>query len=249
MNYTQDQNPYQTNFAPDVQTAALADEWERTTFIRRTYSHLLGGIGFFVLLETLIFTMVSEAALDNLMRTMMGGRWNWLLVLGAFMVVSWIARSWAESTASQSLQYLGLGAYVLAEAVIFVPLLYIAQKVAPGAIPAAGIMTAVVFTGLTAIVFTTRADFSWMGKYLALAGIAAMGLIVCGVFFQGLPLGMWFSGAMVVLAAGYILYDTSNILHRYRTDQYVAASLALFASVAILFWYVLRIMISLSSRD
>lgn len=110
MNYTQDQNPYQTNFAPDVQTAALADEWERTTFIRRTYSHLLGGIGFFVLLETLIFTMVSEAALDNLMRTMMGGRWNWLLVLGAFMVVSWIARSWAESTASQSLQYLGLGA-------------------------------------------------------------------------------------------------------------------------------------------
>ncbi|MCA9118927.1 MAG: US12 family protein [Planctomycetaceae bacterium] len=245
----QDDNPYQSNFGPNVQTAALSDEWERTTFIRRTYTHLLGGVGLFVFLETLIFTMVSEAALDNLMRTVMGGRWNWLIVLGAFMLVSWVARSWAESSASQSLQYLGLGAYVVAEAVIFVPLLYIAQRVAPGAIPAAGIMTGVVFTGLTAIVFTTRADFSWMGKYLALAGIAALGLIVCGAFFQGLPLGMWFSGAMVVLAAGYILYDTSNILHHYRTDQYVAASLALFASVAILFWYVLRIMISLSSRD
>ena len=249
MNYLQEENPYQTNFGPDVQTAALADEWARTTFIRRTYAHLLGGIGLFVFLETLVFTMVSDAALENLMRTMLGGRWNWLMVLGAFMVVSWVARSWASSSASQSLQYLGLGAYIVAQAVIFVPLLYMAQAKAPGAIPAAGIMTAIVFTGLTAIVFTTRADFSWMGKYLALAGIAALGLIVCGVFFQELPLGMWFSGAMVVVAAGYILYDTSNILHHYRTDQYVAASLALFASVAILFWYVLRIVMSLSSRD
>ncbi len=76
-----------------------------------------------------------------------------------------------------------------------------------------------------------------------------MGLIVCSFFIQGMPMGIWFSGAMVVLAAGYILYDTSNILHKYRTDQHVAASLALFASVAILFWYILRIMISLSSRD
>ncbi len=249
MNYMQDNNPYQSNIAPDVQSAALAGEWERTTFIRRTYAHLLGGIGLFVFLETLIFTMVSQAALDNAFRTLTAGRWNWLNVLGAFMVVSWIARSWAESSVSQSLQYLGLGAYVVAEAAIFVPLLYIAQRIAPGAIPAAGIMTAIVFTGLTAIVFTTRADFSWMGKYLALAGIAAMGLIVCSFFFQGLPMGMWFSGAMVVLAAGYILYDTSNILHRYRTDQHVAASLALFASVALLFWYILRIMIALSSRD
>jgi FtsH-binding integral membrane protein len=49
---------------------------------------------------------------------------------------------------------------------------------------------------------------------------------------------------MIVLASGYILYDTSNVLHRYRTDQHVAAALALFASVAILFWYVLRLFMS-----
>ena len=54
---------------------------------------------------------------------------------------------------------------------------------------------------------------------------------------------------MVVFACGYILYYTSNILHHYRTDQYVAAALALFASVALLFWYVLQIFMSLSSRD
>jgi FtsH-binding integral membrane protein len=45
------------------------------------------------------------------------------------------------------------------------------------------------------------------------------------------------------------MYDTSNVLHHYRTDQYVAASLALFASVAMLFFYVLRLVMAFSNRD
>jgi FtsH-binding integral membrane protein len=53
---------------------------------------------------------------------------------------------------------------------------------------------------------------------------------------------------MILLASGYILYDTSNVLHHYRTDQYVAASLALFAAVALLFWYVLRLLMELNRR-
>ena len=65
-------------------------------------------------------------------------------------------------------------------------------------------------------------------------------MIVASIFI-GFSLGLWFSVAMVVLAAGYILYNTSNIIHHYHTGQYVAASLALFASVALLFWYVVQI--------
>jgi len=248
MSYSPDSNPYQSYLSPDAPSAALAEEWERTTFIRRTYLHLAGAVGLFVAIETLIFTMMSDAALDNMLRLLSAGRWSWLIVLGAFMVVSWVANSWAVSATSLSVQYAGLGLYVLAQSLIFVPLLYIAQRFAPGAIPAAGIMTAIVFTGLTAVAFFTRADFSWLGRYLMLACFAALGLIVASMFFQGFPLGLWFSAAMVVVAAGYILYDTSNVLHRFRTDQYVAASLALFASVALLFWYILQIMISLNSR-
>lgn len=248
MSYGHDENPYQTSFGADVQTAALAGEWERTTFIRRTYTHLLVAVGLFVLVEALIFSFVQDDQMMRIIQLLQGGRFNWLMVLGGFMVVSWIGSSLAQSV-SVPMQYLGLGAYILAYSVIFIPMLWIAQNFAPGAIPAAGIMTGVVFTGLTVLVFTTKADFSWMGKFLALASFAALGLIVCAVFFQGLSLGIWFSGGMVVIAAGYILYDTSNVLHRYRTDQHVAASLALFASVATLFWYLLRIMMALSSRD
>jgi len=58
-------------------------------------------------------------------------------------------------------------------------------------------------------------------------------------------LGIIFSAAMVLFASAAILYDTSQVLHHYRTNQHVAASLSLFASVALLFWYVLRIVMSL----
>ena len=61
-------------------------------------------------------------------------------------------------------------------------------------------------------------------------------------------LGTGFFMLLVVFAAGAILYDTSNVLHHYRTEQHVAASLALFASVGLLFWYILQIVISLSNR-
>jgi hypothetical protein len=79
--------------------------------------------------------------------------------------------------------------------------------------------------------------------FLGLVAIAALALIVISVLF-GMNLGVWFVWAMIVLASGYILYDTSNVLHRYRTDQHVAAALALFASVALLFWYVIQIFMS-----
>ena len=48
------------------------------------------------------------------------------------------------------------------------------------------------------------------------------------------------------LACGFILYDTSNVIHRFRTDQHVAAALELFASLAYLFYHVLRILILLA---
>ena len=133
-------------------------------------------------------------------------------------------------------------------AVIFVPLLALAkfktinvQGVGDvGVIPAAAVTTLIIFGGLTAIVLVSKKDFSFLGSFLNLMAIAALALIVVGIIF-GLPLGIWFVWAMVVMASGYILYHTSNVLHQYRTDQYVAASLALFASLALLFWYVLQL--------
>jgi len=171
---------------------------------------------------------------------------NWLIVLGAFVVVSWLASRFAHTAESKPVQYLALGGYVVAESIIFVPLLYIAQKVAPGAIQSAALVTMVGFGGLTAIAFISKKDFSFLGAFLKWAMVCALLLIIGGVVF-GFQLGMFFSVAMVGLAGAAILYDTSNVLHHFPEDRYVGASLELFASVALMFWYVLRIFIS--SRD
>src|SRR5262249_53875896 len=133
--------------------------------------------------------------------------------------------------------------YVLAQAVIFLPLLYVAKMVYPDAIPTAGLLTLMIFFALSLVVFTTRKDFSFLGPILFVGGLLALGFIIAGALF-GFDLGLLFCLAIAGLAAGYILYDTSNVLHHYRTDQHVAAALALFASVALLFWYILQIVMS-----
>jgi FtsH-binding integral membrane protein len=175
---------------------------------------------------------------------MIGGQFAWLIVLGAFMAVSWIADNWARSNASQGKQYLGLGLFVVAEALIFLPLLFIARYYSsPDVIPMAGIITGLLFAGLTATAFITRKDFSFMRGILTVGGFIAMGVIVCSILF-GFNLGLLFSSIMVLFAGGSILYTTSNIIHYYRTDQYVAASLSLFSGVMLLLWYVLRIVMA-----
>lgn len=224
--------------------AADADATSRGAFIARTYAHLAGAILALVALEVFLFASGIAATIASV--TLGGGRLGWLVVLGAFMAVGWIADRWARSDTSQATQYLGLGAYVLAEAVILVPLLYVAAFTAgePGVIGKAAVITLALFGGLTGIVFVTRKDFSFLRSLLMFGGFAAMALIVVALL-MGLTLGTFFAWALLALAGGYVLYDTSNVLHHYRTDQHVAASLALFAAIALMFWYVLQI---LSSR-
>ncbi len=235
-------NPYQSwgMMASDATTS------ERAGFIRKTYLHLGGAVLAFMAIEA---ALLSIPGVGDLVQQVLGNRWGWLLVLGAFMGVSFIATSWANSATSVSTQYMGLGLYVVAEAVIFVPLMWVAEQFgSPDAIPIAGLLTLVVFSGLTAIVVLSGADFSFLRTGLCVAGFAALGVILCSAIF-GFQLGIVFIGAMIALASGYILYDTSNVLHHYRIGQHVAASLALFASVALLFWYMLQLVLSLTSRD
>ena len=223
--------------SPGYGFAADAIASERGAFIRRTYAHLLTAILIFCGIEGLF---LSIEPLRNTLLTLIGG--NWWIALILFMGASWIAQKWAHSDSSSvGKQYLGLGLYVVAEALIFVPLMVYATLLDPQIIPMAGLITAVIFGGLTACVFVSGADFSFLRGALTIAMFAAIGLVFAGMLF-GFSLGIWFSVGMIVLLSGYILYDTSNILHHYHTDQHVAASLALFASVATLFFYVVRLL-------
>lgn len=244
------ETPY-ARFGSDLAINAPADA--RLAFIRRTYAHLATAIYAFVMIEWVFFHFGFEKSfLGFLQNTPMAG----LIFLGAFLLTSWVANSWAQSSTSVNLQYAGLLLYVLVEALIFVPILTVAQGYAVKAgaigevsvITAAGMTTLLMFAALTASVFFTKRDFSFLGSALWIVTAGAMALLVIGMFAGFYP-GIWFSIAMIVVAAGWILYDTSNVMHHYRTDQHVAAALALFASVALLFWYVLRLFMELSDRN
>lgn len=236
-------NPYA---APAQTTAALAAADERAGFIVKTYAHLLGAIMAFVVLETILLKLpITPGLVQQFFSIPYAG----LILMGGFMAASWVAESWARSSTSITTQYMGLALFVVAEAIIFVPLLMFASAMAksPMLIPAAGIATLAMFSVLTMIVFITRKDFSFLRSILIFGGFAAIGIMACAIFFS-FELGPIFAVAMIVFACGYILYDTSNVLHHYRIGQHVAASLALFASVALLFWYVIRLA-SYLSRD
>jgi len=229
------------------QIVANAAESERADFIKRTYVHLAGAIGIFAVLET---ALIQSGVANSFMAVLAGSKWSWLLVLGAFMLVSTVANNWAHSGVSREKQYMGLGLFIIAEAIIFMPLIFMALMRDPSGtlLQNAAVVTAALVAGLTFTAFSTKVNFSFMGRFLMIGGFIAMGLILASILF-GFSLGLWFSGAMILFAAGSVLYSTSNIIHEYHTQQHVAASLSLFSSVGLLFWYILQFMMSMGGDD
>jgi FtsH-binding integral membrane protein len=242
--------------APAYQQEATKGVSSRVRFIRLTYLHLFGAILAFVAFEYLLLTntfLVTHISVP-FVNFALGGRYNWGVVLAIFTGMS-IATHWlAQHTTAKPLHYIGLVLYVIAEAVIFVPLMAIvmvktADIVAhgggnPNIIRDAAIITLGVFGALTATVVFTKKDFSFLRSALIVGGAAAMGLIVLSIVF-GFNLGIVFAIAMVLLAAGQILYETSQIVAHEDPEAYVGAALSLFSSIALLFWYIIQIVMSL----
>lgn len=216
----------------------------KAAFIKRTYLHLTAAVLAFVAIEAVL---ISSGLAVNIVRTMFASNAAWIGLMVLFVGGGYAAQYMARSGHSVGVQYAGLAFYVLLEVLIFLPILTIAQLRFGAEVPLqAGMVTLLVFGGLTAGVFMSGKDFSFMGPILWVGSMLALGLVVAAVLF-GFNLGLVFSVAMVGLAAGYIIYDTSNVMHRYGPTEHVGASLALFASVALMFYYVLRIF--MATRD
>ena len=212
----------------------------RAEFIANTYIHLLGAMIGFVLFEMALFTTTIPA---TMVRTIAGSNFSWLFFLGGFVLVSWMASRVAATAESKGAQYAALVGFVAAEAVIFAPMIFIAELQAGGVIQSAALVTLLGFVALTGVAWTSRKDFSFLGAMLRWGFGVAMLAIVGGAVF-GFELGTWFSVGMIGFAGAAILYDTSKIIHHYPDDRYVSAALELFASVALMFWYVLRLFMS-----
>lgn len=220
-------------------------EVDRITFLKRTYAHVALAVLAFVVFEALLLGSDEAREIGDMMSD------NWLIVLLLFGGGTWIANKWAHEPGNIQKQYLGLFTYAFLEALIFLPIFmylnnpmngFSAQEVG-NIVGQAGIVTAGLFTGLSAIVLFSKKDFSFLKGVLMIGFGVAMATIIAGMIFD-FDLGLWFSGAMVLLAGASILYQTSRIVDDYATDQHVAAAIGLFASLMLLFWYILRIFMS-----
>ena len=220
------------NYPSSFQRAGLDS---RSVFITRTYTHVVGGILGFVLVELALF---ESGLAGDIMSFMM--HVPWMLILGAFILIGWLATRTAQTSSSLGMQYFAYAMYVVTEALIFVPLLYIADTRAPGVIDSATLVTCLGAGGLMFVAHRTRKDFSFLRAILMWGGVLALIAIGAALLF-GFNLGTWFSVAMIGLAGASVLYDTSNIIHQYPEDRYVSAAMQLFASIAMMFWYVLRL--------
>ena len=234
----------------DIGSGALvanASESERAGFIRRTYLHLGGAILAFVLVEALVISSGLASAFTGMIA---GSSWSWFIVLALFMGASYLGDRWARSTMSREMQYVGLGIYIVALAIVFSPAILMSLNFAPNpnALPAAALITLMLSGGLTFTAFTTKKDFSFLRPAITIGSFIALGLIIASMIF-GFSLGLFFAAAMVVLMAASLLYQTSEIIHHYNTQQHVAAALGLFSSVGMMFYYILMFLMSLAGGD
>ncbi len=246
------------------QVIAHADGNTRQQFIRKTYVHLAAAIALFAVIETLFIQMgLGDMALKLLSvsswawlgvlvvygKLLSVSSWAWLGVLVVYGFASNMIHRWANTAISLEKQYLAWGAGIVIEAAIFLPMIAMAIQYAGGNIlQQAATITLALVVGLTAVVFTTGKDFSFLRPALTIGFFVALGLIVASIIF-GFSLGLIFSGAMIIFAAAAILYETSQIQHHYHESQYVGASLSLFSAVGLLFWYVLQFAMSFAGND
>ena len=227
-----------SNLNTDVFTAAPAVAEAEQTYLRKTYFHLLGAVAVFVALQVFLFQSGIALALAPVMTG------NWLVVIGGFMVLGFVTSYFTGRNSTPSMQYVEMGITILLQAVIFIPLLvYAVIFTDVSVLSSAATITLVIFGVMTAVVVYSGKSFTFLGPFLAVLGIAALLAIVGSVLFS-VTLGFYFSLAMVVFAAAVVLYETSKVIHTYGPGQHVAAATGLFASVALLFYYVLSTLIN-----
>jgi uncharacterized protein len=229
-----------------VATLGVSD---RVQFLRKSYGLLGGALIVWAAATAYMFRYMPEVSF-KFSRWALSG-YNWFAVIGLLMVSGMVAQWLARSNTSRGVQFLGLAVEVAAWTFLLQPLLWVLfLKFKPAgaqALLAQGtVATLAIFIGLTATVFITKKDFSFLRGIVTVGMFAALGVIVASMLF-GFTLGLVFTGLLIALLALKILYDTSLMLNYFPPTHYVSAALMLFGTVATLFWNIMVFLMRMRS--
>jgi FtsH-binding integral membrane protein len=224
------------SFSPAIPVSSAPPE-ARTAYMTRVYVRLLVGLAGFILGSMALFVTGLAYSIASFVLSV-----NWLLILGGFMLVSWMSTTLLARAETVGAQYGAYAAIVAANVVLFATPLVIAQEFAPeGTITLAAQLSVVAFAALSVISIRTAKDFSFLRGILLWGGVLALLGIVGSTIF-GVGLGAWFAVAMIGYAGAAILYDTQKVYRTYPLGTETAAAVRLFSSLTLLFWYVLQLL-------
>jgi FtsH-binding integral membrane protein len=213
----------------------------RMGFIRRTYAHLVGELA---AVAAVVAIGIKTPALQELGFALMG---RWFIYILAFFGVSLLTRKMLEGRRSLAVQYAAAGIWVVFLGLLVTPLAIIARELTGSfaVLGEAAVLTGCVFTGITAYVFVTKKDFSFIGGAIWMISWLLFGIGILAAIFGGLggTGSLVYSCAMVVLLGGWVLYDTSKVLHHRHVDQHVAASVDLLVDFVYMFIYIVSILL------
>jgi len=215
-----------TTLTRGITPAASVTTKDRLVFIKKVYSLLAMSMGTAAIGAYLGSGPLLLLVAPNMMLF-------FILQIALIFFASFAARK-------PGLNMVALFSFTTVSGLTLGPLLY---QVGPSIAAEAFALTAITFAGLSMYVVYSKKDFSFMSGFL-MTGLIV--LVVGGLlnmfFIQSGMMHFVMSGASVLLFSGFILYDTSNILRYYGTDEYVSATLALYLDVLNLFIALLSIL-------
>lgn len=102
--------------------------------------------------------------------------------------------------------------------------------------------TGAIFIGLSAYTLMTRRDFSFMGGFL-FTGMLVILLAALANIFLAIPmLSLVISAVVILIMSGFILYDTSRMIHHGEHTNYVLMTVGLYLSIFNIFINLLHIL-------
>jgi len=206
---------------------------ERVAFVRKVYLWLMAGFG-----VAAVGVLSSPFVFAGLVQVF--GRFAvWPLILGYFGSFFWaqsvIRRKPANRYAFALFTYVS---GILAGILVFAA----AATSGPGIVLMAFGLTALDFLVLSAIAFVSKKDFSFLGSFVAVGLVVALGASVIGIFYHAELFHLMISAVIVIACSAKILWDTSRMLQAGDMDDAAGFALSLFISLLNIFLNLLRLL-------
>ena len=215
------------NTPPYAQFVADSSQDVRTTFIRKVFTLLFGSI-----LTTVIAGYVASGFIQTIIPLMP--------IIGIATFVCFLGLLFTKQipVVNAALFFL----FAILQGAIIGPYLTILEARLPGIPAEAAWLTLSVFGALTLYVFASKKDFSFMGGFLMVAVVC---LLVAGIvmfFVHAAWLSMVYSVVGVLIFAGFVLYDTSQIMLRLQPGDEMTGAISLYLDFLNLFMFILRLL-------